>query len=81
MDLLGESLGHQFNHHTAREVQWLGRMGMDEVTVVLIVAEVIMAEGAIMAVEDIIATMGVEDEEKDITVEVSVTDHTLGLLE
>ena len=56
-------------------------MGMDEVMVVLIVAEVIMAEGAIMAVEDIIVTMGAEDEEKDITVEVSVMDHTLGLLE
>lgn len=81
MDLLGESQGHQFKHHTAREVQWVDRMDMDEVMVVLIVAEVIMAEGVIMVVEDIIATMGVEDEEKGITVEVSVTDHTLDLLE
>jgi hypothetical protein len=81
VDLLGESQDHQFNHHTAREVQWVDHMDMDEVMVVLIVAEVIMAEGAIMAVEDIIVTMGAEDEEKDITVEVSVMDHTLGLLE
>mmetsp|Transcript_15538 Transcript_15538/g.19845 ORF Transcript_15538/g.19845 Transcript_15538/m.19845 type:complete len:85 (+) Transcript_15538:726-980(+) len=81
VDLLGESQDHQFNLHTAREVQWVDHMDMDEVMVVLIVAEVIMAEGAIMAVEDIIVTMGAEDEEKDITVEVSVMDHTLGLLE
>ncbi len=57
-------------------------MDMDEVMEVLIVAEVIMAEGAITVVEDIIATMGAEDkEEKGIMAEVSVMDHTLDLLE
>lgn len=89
MDLLGESQGHRFNHHTAQvlEVQWVDHMdtgmGMDmeEVMVVLTVAEVIMVEGAIMVAGDIIVTMGAEDEEKGTMVEVSATDRTLGLLE
>jgi len=77
VDLLGESQGHQFNQQTELEVRWVDHMV--EVMVVLIVAEVIMAEGAIMVVEDIIVTMGAED--KDITVGASAMDHTLGLLE
>ena len=81
VDLLGESQARQFNQHTEREIQWVDHI-MDEVMVVLIVAEVIMVEGAIMAVEDIIITLGGEDkEDKGITVEVPAMDHTLDLLE
>jgi len=53
--LLGESQGHQFNHYTEPEVLWVDHMV--EVMVVLIVAEVISVEEAIMVAEDIIVTM------------------------